>query len=652
MARWTFWKRSDKRVRKARPQFRATLRLEALEDRTLPSVTAVPGYSLTTFATSPTGASKPDSITVEGANVFVGYGNGVPPDGSGGGSSTIVEYSSTGAVVQTWSVLGHNDGLKVDPQTGNVWALQNEDASPNLAILNPLTGAQHVYTFGPVANGGGYDDIAFLNGEVFLTESNPQGNPNTAPAVVEATLVGSRVEVLPVLFGNSTAFDLVTHKSVKLNLQDPDSMTVDAAGDLVLTSQSDNEIVIIHNPDQANQSASLLPLTTPGGTTASVDDTLFPPNAAGDVLLTDQATGTIYRLTGKAIDSNIVLSAELDLGQLASLNTGTGVLTPIVSGLTNPRGLAFLPITAAPGYHVTTFATSPTGASQPDSIVVDGSSVFVGYGNGAAKDGSSGSSTIVQYDSNGHIINTWSVAGHNDGLKVDPRTHLVWALQNEDGNPNLVIIDPRTGTQTLYTFGPVANGGGYDDIAFVDGKAFLTESNPQGNPNTAPAVVEATLVGTTVQVTPILNGNATATNLVTGQPVMLNLQDPDSMTVDRAGNLVLTSQADNEIITIHHPGQSNQYVTVLPLQLSVDDTLFLPDRHGHGNGGGHGGAVLITDQATGTIYRVTGPLLGSDVPLTAALDVGQVGRLNQVTGHFVPILSGLTNPRGLAFLPG
>jgi hypothetical protein len=31
----------------------------------------------------------------------------------------------------------------------------------------------------------------------------------------------------------------------------------------------------------------------------------------------------------------------------------------------------------------------------------------------------------------------------------------------------------------------------------------------------------------------------------------LNLQDPGSMTADRYGNLVLTSQADDEIVTIH-----------------------------------------------------------------------------------------------------
>jgi hypothetical protein len=242
-------------------------------------------------------------------------------------------------------------------------------------------------------------------------------------------------------------------------------------------------------------------------------------------------------------------------------------------------------------------------------------------------------------------VQTFSVPGHNDGLRVDPETHLVWALQNEDGNPNLVIIDPNAGTQTQYTFGPVANRGGFDDIAFVNGKAFLTESNPSMNPNTDPAVVEATLnnANDTVAVTTVLLGDATAFNLVTKQQVQLNLQDPDSMTVDRHGDLVLTSQADDLIVTIHHPGQKDQFVTVLPLQLSVDDTLFRQ---------GGSGVVLLTDQGSGTIYMITGPALGSSQALSAALDVGELGRLNVKTGAFTPIISGLSNPRGLAILGG
>jgi hypothetical protein len=200
----------------------------------------------------------------------------------------------------------------------------------------------------------------------------------------------------------------------------------------------------------------------------------------------------------------------------------------------------------------------------------------------------------------------------------------------------------------------VANGGGFDDITFLHDKVFLTESAPTKNPNTDPAVVQAHLDNKdhTVQVTTVLLGNAMARNLVTGQQVQLNLQDPDSMTADRSGNLVLTSQSDDEIITIHHPGTKQQFVTRLPLSLSVDDTLFLPHHRGDDDGprSDAAGMVLVTDQATGTIYALSGPGLESIKTLTAALDAGKVGTLNVKTGTFTPISSGFVNPRGLAFL--
>jgi hypothetical protein len=43
-------------------------------------------------------------------------------------------------------------------------------------------------------------------------------------------------------------------------------------------------------------------------------------------------------------------------------------------------------------------------------------------------------SEIIVYKMDGTIIHLYSVPGHSDGLKVDPSTHLLWALQNEEAN--------------------------------------------------------------------------------------------------------------------------------------------------------------------------------------------------------------------------
>src|SRR5262249_41455283 len=162
----------------------------------------------------------------------------------------------------------------------------------------------------------------------------------------------------------------------------------------------------------------------------------------------------------------------------------------------------------------------------PDSIAFTPTNVFVGFGNGVAKDGSDGkSSTIVMYDLQGTPVTTFSVKGHNDGLRVDGNGKL-WSMQNEDGNPNLVIIDPKNAKQTLITT-PATNGGGYDDITFAGRSVFFSASNPSKNPNADPAVVSAKLKGGAATLTRALAGNASATSVTTGGSVTLNLQDPD-----------------------------------------------------------------------------------------------------------------------------
>jgi len=300
-----------------------------------------PPYKLTIFAKNAASFTQPDSIAVLKDRVFIGFGNGVAKDGTDGKSSTIVEYRMDGSIVRTFSVVGHNDGLKIDPQTKLLWALQNEDGNPALTIINPKTGTQQDFTFAPTAHGGGFDDIVFRNGEVFLSASNPSNNPNTDPAVVRATLSGSTVVVTPVFAGNATATDQITETPVTLNLQDPDSMTIDPAGDLLLDSQDDGELVIIRHPDAPNQSAIRVPLTSPFSVT-KVDDTVFATASEGFILVSDLNAGIVYKIQRKHFTPGTAYSAANVPGFVGRLDLEFGLLTPIVTGLQNPRGMAFV----------------------------------------------------------------------------------------------------------------------------------------------------------------------------------------------------------------------------------------------------------------------------------------------------------------------
>lgn len=302
-----------------------------------------PHYHVTVFAQSGGEYSAPDSIAVLHNHIFIGYGNNIAPDGSDGKSSNIVEYTFSGQVVHVYTIVGHNDGLKVNPKTHELWAMQNEDASPNLVIINPVNHAQTVYTFGPTAHGGGYDDIVFLNGAAYFSASNPANNPNTAPAIVKATFSASMIDVSPLLEANAAATDVVTGQTVTLNLQDPDSMTLDPHGNILLDSQADAELLLVRHPGAASQSVLQIPLTSPFGS-AQADDTLFVPNSDGFILVSDTPANVVYAIHKGAFTPGSAYTAAVGgtTGFVGRLDLEWGQLTPIVSGLVSPHGMGYI----------------------------------------------------------------------------------------------------------------------------------------------------------------------------------------------------------------------------------------------------------------------------------------------------------------------
>jgi hypothetical protein len=261
--------------------------------------------------------------------VFVGYGDGAAPDGSDGKSSTIIEYKPNGDIVTTYTLLGHNDGLRVNPRTNRLWAMQHEDGNPNLVIIDPKNQTQKMYTFGPTPHGGGYDDIAFRGDDVFLSASNPSNNPKIGPAIVKAELTGGAVVVTPVLRGIATATDIPSDIPTVLNLQDPDSMIFNAFGDLVLDSQAGAELIVVHRPGYADESVYRLPITQ-SGSPVQIDDTVFATASHGVILMSDPDGQTVYSISRNIFSPGAAYSATPT--SVTAQDPETGVLTDIVTG--------------------------------------------------------------------------------------------------------------------------------------------------------------------------------------------------------------------------------------------------------------------------------------------------------------------------------
>jgi hypothetical protein len=343
---------------------------------------------------------------------------------------------------------------------------------------------------------------------------------------------------------------------------------------------------------------------------------------------------------------------------------------------TTPTTSTTVPNTAvAPGYNLSVFVVAPATTMHPDSIIQVGSSIFIGYQNtGDVKDGSVPGLTneVVQYDLTTNvptILKTYTVPGHVDGLMAFTSTEL-WAMANEDGNPELTIINLTTGAQKTYqpTVNPTAHGGGFDDMQLINGVVYVTASNPSV-PGAAPTVVSLTLNpnGTTFDVAPVLAGNAQALDItpsIGGSPnptfntmVTLSLTDPDSEATDPSGNLVVDSQADGKLVFIKNPGSPTQSASVLSFTLfndkdgpttPIDDTRFVPAAPGP-----TGQLYMLFTDASNTTYRIR----ASFVAGTAySCGQGQVMMLDLTTGHLTPIAvsvgnaAALADPHGMVFI--
>ncbi|MGC8469568.1 MAG: hypothetical protein ACP5NI_06640 [Acetobacteraceae bacterium] len=308
---------------------------------------------------------------------------------------------------------------------------------------------------------------------------------------------------------------------------------------------------------------------------------------------------------------------------------------------------------AAPGFTVSVFAKSPKGLTRPDSLAVVGNHIWVGYGNGGNPLGTGAISNIVEYTFAGKIVRTLSLVGHNDGMRLDPFTHQIWALQNEDGNSTLLVIDPVSGARTHYRFPPDLNGGGYDDVTFRNGIAYVSASNPTLNAagkSAGPALVSVVLnpKDHSIAVTPVRGAAHRAIDTATGQSELLNLTDPDSLTQTPSGDLLLDSQGDGELVRIQ---QSNGqvYVTHLLGGVQVDDTAFATSSHGF---------LLVSDKPGNVIYRINSPVWAPGTAYSAMSGVsgtqsiaGYVGQLDFASGELVPIVSGLDAGAGMIFVP-
>lgn len=323
----------------------------------------------------------PDDITRLGNRIFVGFQNGVGPQGQassdGNLDSTIVELDLHGDPVAQWDLQGKADGVTADPRTGQVIATVNEDADSSLYLIDPAASpsmqVQHYRYDQPLPHNGGTDAISVYGSEILISASAPGTSGAAAPqpnypAVYEVDLDSrTRVASIEPLFydeDQATVANLGAPdygQSRSLALTDPDSNEVVPfgarfGGDFLLTSQGDQEQIYVSHPGSGHQRLSVLSLSQ------SVDDTVWPSTRFGTLYSTDSSNDSVDTVTGpftagqpmvvatpcgtNSAPATCPMPPAFPANFLASLNPTNGQVTAVTTAgaaYTPQGGLLFVP---------------------------------------------------------------------------------------------------------------------------------------------------------------------------------------------------------------------------------------------------------------------------------------------------------------------
>jgi predicted secreted protein len=628
--------------------------------------------SIKTFAPTPDNVTGLDSITIAGKYVFVEYGNGVDSTGVIPGKSTIIQYDKNGASVKAYAIEGSVDGLKFNPETGLVWALQNQDGNSSLTLIDPAT--QKIvghFDYANTSASRGYDDVVFDGKDVFLSYTNPTGNGD--PTIVKLLngpdpKPGQLLQTEPVLLDGVMGYDTVTGKMEAVPQADPDSLKLAPNGDLILSSGDDGAIIDIQNPATAKQAVAFTPIQgIASGAAGGLDDVIKPGATSGTFLISDAKDGHVLSVHMSGLNPNDYYASVGAFGAFGQIDETTGAFTALVSasdapGFTfgSPHGVVFIPdAPAAPAPQISdikTFQAPSDGSNSPDSVAKgEDGHTFIAYGNGADSTGQGGSSTIVEYDKAGKIAFEYSVTGSVDGLKVNPVTGELWALQNQDGNPTLTLINPEThAVSAPLSFANSTGSHGFDDVVFKGDKVFLSETNPAnpGDPTIVELVQGDHPTGLLTTKT-VLAFGAMGLNTETGKMEVVPQNDPDSLKLAPNGDLLLSSGDDGTIIDISHPGTAQQKVSFTDIagvtagHAGLDDVI-KPDATS--------GTFTLTDTATDKVFTFHATGLNPSDYYASVGSLHAFGEVDPTTGAFTPLLSAdnapgfnFSSPHGVSF---
>jgi hypothetical protein len=369
----------------------------------MPSVAA--GFTIAKIAApAPASASNCDDLAFLEGHLFLGCQNKALSVG-GGGNSTLIEYTTAGAVVNTWSITDKIDGMAGDPLNHRLIVSLNEDTSTHLVTVTPSAASgQQVtpYTYSPdprgastptaLHTGGGTDQVSVDSaGHVLITASHAGTKTGTAVFKVVLTPPSSpsatgTATLSPTFADDATAANGNTGSgTVKLGLGDVDSGAIVPqssarfGGSYVITDQTALELVFASN---IFNGTGVTVLKTQFG----LDDLLWATSNGGTLYVVDKgptsslpavSASALYKVTGPFVKNTVLASNDGVGDQVVTVNLTNGNLTPFVQHLNTTKGLVYvdasgsptqLPLSGSTSSPAT--ATTKSGGSSNTGLIV------------------------------------------------------------------------------------------------------------------------------------------------------------------------------------------------------------------------------------------------------------------------------------------
>jgi sugar lactone lactonase YvrE len=329
-------------IRSKKPLLLIALFLAAL----IPLEAAATITNTTTFASgTAVNGTAPDSIALTHDSVWVAYTDGADSTGLSG-SSVVAQYDYTGKLLQKLSFPGYVDGLRYDDERGLIWVLVNQDGNSVLTLID-LKGNQTNYAYAVKSATRGYDDVAFINGAIFMSYTNPV---NASDATIQYMTGVNPITFATILTMGATGTNLATGQTNQLTTDtDTDSLVVTPFGGLMLTSGADGQLIFVNNLENPTPSVSFLQLLdTTGKNVTNLDDAAFVLSPSGSFYVADTGNNRVLKVDVTGLTPMSLYASVGSENAVASVDLPTGTATPFIttSGgttLNAPHGLGFAP---------------------------------------------------------------------------------------------------------------------------------------------------------------------------------------------------------------------------------------------------------------------------------------------------------------------